>query len=128
MRINEMPETPNGWTEWGRHVLSELERLNGCIEALNGRIRASEIEQTILKVKAGIWGALAGMIPVAITLLILFISGGLKMVSVPESKRLTDAEFQKIEKKIEMLKEENEKLRRQLDKIDVRTAKPPGQN
>lgn len=118
-----MTET-NGWTEWGRHVLSELERLNGCIEAINGRLREFEIEQTVLKVKAGIWGAIAGMVPVVITLLILFIGGYFK---TSPSIRAHDAEFARIESKMELLKQENERLKLQIDRIDVRKAEPPGQ-
>jgi pyruvate/2-oxoacid:ferredoxin oxidoreductase beta subunit len=122
-----MPET-NGWTEWGRHVLSELERLNGCIEALSMRLREFEIEQTILKVKAGMWGLVAGFIPVAVTILIMFLSGSLRSITTPsESRKVAESEYLKIEKRIDELKQENEKLKRQIERLDVRHAEPPGQ-
>jgi hypothetical protein len=77
----------NGWGEYQRLVLSELERLDGSIQKLDDKLddsiqkindkiddlRKTEIksmgeEIQVLKFKAGLWGALAGMIPVLITL------------------------------------------------------------
>ena len=77
----------NGWSEYQRLVLSELERLDDAIQKLNSKlddsiqklntkiedIRNNEIkdmgeEIQVLKFKAGLWGALAGMIPVLISL------------------------------------------------------------
>ena len=58
-----MPETNDGWNEWSRHVLKELERLNTCYEQLleqQGQIR---IAIAMLKVKSGIWGFAAGLLP-----------------------------------------------------------------
>ena len=71
----KMPDNdkPNGWNEWSRHVLKELERLNECYEDLakefhEYRIKSAENFAT-LKVKAGLWGALAGAVPVALGML-----------------------------------------------------------
>lgn len=111
---------PNGWTEWGRHVLSEMERLNGCIEGINLRLRQYDIDMTVLKVKAGVWGVLGGLIPVLVTISIMFLSGHIKT-----PQRSHDSEFKKLEKQIQELQTQNSDLRRQLDRINVRTAKPP---
>jgi len=58
----------NGWDNWGKHVLSELGRPDPALQ----RIEARQIKmlQAIsgLKVKAGIWGGLAGVIPSLIAL------------------------------------------------------------
>jgi hypothetical protein len=70
--------TSNGWNEWKNKVLSDLERIGTAVEhahevnmAEHKEIRdsischreetASEI--SALKVKAGIWGFIAGFIP-----------------------------------------------------------------
>jgi len=64
------PTTDNGWSEWSRHVLAELERLNACYERLDARFGLFSSDLAVLKYKSGVWGAMAGSIPVAIGLLI----------------------------------------------------------
>jgi len=51
-------ENTNGWTEWGKHVLSELERLSKNIETLSGRQQATEARVGVLSVWVKIAGAL----------------------------------------------------------------------
>lgn len=69
-------QTPNGWTEWSKHVLFELERLNTCYERLDQKIDQVNIELVKLKVKSGIWGLVGGAIPICIMLGIYFITKG----------------------------------------------------
>lgn len=60
----------NGWKEWSKHILKELERLNKAIERIDKSNVHRDIELATLKVKAGIWGGLAGLIgAVAIALI-----------------------------------------------------------
>ena len=77
-----MPDN-NGWNEWSRHVLAELHRLNDCIEAIpksfnlkvdyiNLALKRIEIDIAKLQVKSGVWGAIGGMIPVVIMLLVMW--------------------------------------------------------
>lgn len=56
----------NGWTEWGRHVLCELERGSTEREELKKMIAELKQDVTMLKVKSGLWGALGGMIPILV--------------------------------------------------------------
>jgi len=56
----------NGWNEWSRHVLAELERLNGCYEDINKTVNKIHIEIAMLKVKSGMWGAIGGCIPLVV--------------------------------------------------------------
>jgi hypothetical protein len=53
----------NGWQEWSKHVLLELERLNSCYEKLDGKINTMREDIATLKVKAGLWGAIGAAIP-----------------------------------------------------------------
>ena len=59
------------WTEWANHVLAELERLDGnqkeFIDQL-GKINNSIIA---LKVKASIWGGIAGFLGTGILTIIV---------------------------------------------------------
>lgn len=56
-----MPE--NTWIEWSQYVLKELERLNACYEKVDSRLNSIERDIVSLKVRSGLWGAVAGMIP-----------------------------------------------------------------
>ena len=39
-----MAPGPNGWNEWSRHVLAELERLNVCYETLNAKLDVLKVD------------------------------------------------------------------------------------
>ena len=69
-----MPDT--GWTEWSKYVLKELERLNSTQEAIEKRLNSIEVEIGMLKVKAGVWGALAGGVPAVIAIVLTVIMSG----------------------------------------------------
>jgi hypothetical protein len=58
----------NGWSEWSKYVLKELERLNTCYEKLDSHLDKIATDIATLKVKASIWGAIGGIVPVAIIL------------------------------------------------------------
>lgn len=66
----------SSWTQWEKHVLTELKRLNNTIERVESKNDDDhkELFASIytLKVKAGVWGALAGMIP-GLGLLVFFL-------------------------------------------------------
>ena len=60
----------NGWNEWSRHVLAELERLNSWSAEIANRQTTILVQISALKVKSGIWGLIGGAIPVIIGLAI----------------------------------------------------------
>lgn len=74
-----MPPNTNGWPEWSRYVLKELERLNDCYEKLQENYTEFKEDfvalQTEFKIKAGVWGLLGGLIPVVIGLGYLILKG-----------------------------------------------------
>ena len=72
-----MPAEPraNGWPEYQRLVLAELERHNAVMVAMNIALGEIRVELAMLKIKASIWGALAGMIPVLLALGMLYLRG-----------------------------------------------------
>lgn len=65
------------WLEYRKLVLSELERLNVVILTLGKKlddfkeveISNIKVQIAMLNVKAGVWGAVAGLIPVALMLI-----------------------------------------------------------
>ncbi len=68
------PEYPdehgNGWQEWSKYVLKELERLNACYLSIDKRMQQTALEVAMLKVKAGVWGAVGGAIPIGLGLMV----------------------------------------------------------
>jgi hypothetical protein len=72
--MGEQPQG-NGWSKWENHVLLELKRLNSCHDdVVKGQTEILQVVSTLkeeisaLKVKAGIWGAAAGCLPVILLL------------------------------------------------------------
>ena len=88
-----MPNTTlntDGWNEWGRHVLAELERLNNWCSKLDDKLVISreeikaevsklrtdvKSEIVLLKLKARIWYAVGGSIPIAIMIILILLKG-----------------------------------------------------
>lgn len=62
----------NGWSEYQREVMSKLDRLENDLEALDEKVTLLRIDVAQLKVKAGMWGAVAGMVPALVTALVAF--------------------------------------------------------
>lgn len=70
-----MPENElNGWDQWAKYVLHELERLDKCISSTKKEMTSVRIEIASLRVKAGVWGMAGAAIPVAIALAIHFLT------------------------------------------------------
>ena len=61
------------WTRWSNFVLEELKRLNRNQEATSKEIGDIRVEIGMLQVRAGVWGALGGFIPVAIMLILKYV-------------------------------------------------------
>lgn len=54
------------WDSWREHVLAEIKRTNENSETLTESLFLLRVELAQLQVKAGIWGLLGGLIPVAV--------------------------------------------------------------
>ncbi len=63
----------NGWNEWSKYVLKELERLNSCYHEMDKKLNRITVDIAKLKVKSGIWGLIGGAVPVVIGLGIWFL-------------------------------------------------------
>jgi hypothetical protein len=67
--------TNNGWSEYEKLVLNELERHNNLIEGIRKDVSDIRSEIAMLKVKSGLWGMLGATIPLAMAI-------GLKLIQV----------------------------------------------
>ena len=70
-----MNET-GGWSAYEKLVLEKLDDLETRVEVLDEKLTLVRIDVAQLKVKAGIWGAAAGMVPAMVTGLAVLIGGG----------------------------------------------------
>lgn len=58
-----MPEQyRNGWTEWSKHVITELERQDGIQEMLRADINTLKIEIAQIKTKIAVYSAVGGIL------------------------------------------------------------------
>ena len=66
----DMSDT-NGWPEYKRQVLFQLDELTAVAKEIKKEVDALRQDVTILKVKAGLYGAAAGIIVAVISQIIL---------------------------------------------------------
>lgn len=62
-----------GWGEYKRLILKELERLNREVEHVGEELAAIRVEIAMLKVKASLWGAAAGAVPAGIAAVVWYL-------------------------------------------------------
>ena len=67
------PDSGNGWNESSRLVMAELRRLDKTTGKIIKEVQGCRIDIATLKVKSGVWGAVAGAIPATIALLIMYL-------------------------------------------------------
>ena len=65
---NDKP-TNNGWNEWSRYVLKELEEARVERKAVLTEVQKLRTDVEVLKWRAGLWGAAAGAVPVLIAII-----------------------------------------------------------
>ncbi len=68
-----MPPDTNSWEKWGMHIKLELERFEIAINNMATKIEDLHIDVSALKIKAGVWGLIGGLIPAVILVLIVLL-------------------------------------------------------
>lgn len=64
----------NGWTAYEKLVMDKLATLEADVLAIDEKVTLLRIDVAQLKVKAGMWGAVAGMVPALVTAFVAFTS------------------------------------------------------
>ena len=64
----------NNWSEYQKLVLNELERHGALISEIDEKINNRRVEIAMLKVKSGIWVAVAGLVSVMVFVFCQFLS------------------------------------------------------
>jgi len=71
----------NGWNDYQKLVLNKLDDHSNSLEDLNKEVKSIritdvpnlQVEIAMLKIKAGIWGAVAGAIPAALAVVYVWL-------------------------------------------------------
>lgn len=71
-----MSNEASGWSAYERLVMNKLETLETRVDAVDEKVVLLRIDVAQLKVKAGVWGAAAGMIPAMLTVALTLVTGG----------------------------------------------------
>lgn len=65
----------NGWPEYQRLVMAKLESLEAGQKETRGDIANLRVDMGVMKVKAGMFGAIAGTVPTALGILWYMFTG-----------------------------------------------------
>ena len=66
-----MTET-NGWDQYQKLVIDKLGEHDDKFTSIESKLMKIQVDLATLKVKAGIWGGIAGMIPVVIAIVMFY--------------------------------------------------------
>lgn len=70
-----MSNDTNGWSRAEMMVLTKLDELQKSVDRLEDALVLVRIDVAKLKVKSGLWGAIAGTIPAAIGIVLVLLTG-----------------------------------------------------
>lgn len=65
----------NGWRQWSEWVKDGVRELRKEIKDVRGEVTQLKIELKVQQVKVGVWGLVGSSIPLAITLVIMWLQG-----------------------------------------------------
>lgn len=66
----------NGWSAYEKLVMDKLETLETRADRIDEQIVLLRLDVASLKVRAGIWGATAGLVPALMTAAVVLVQGG----------------------------------------------------
>lgn len=66
----------SGWSAYEKLVLSEIEDLKVELHNIDEKVTLARIDIAQLKIKAGMWGAVAGLIPGIVVVMATLVAGG----------------------------------------------------
>ena len=66
----------NGWSKYEKLVMDKLDELDARFGNVEEMLTQVRVDIATLKVKAGLWGGIGGLIPVVIALVMFFASKG----------------------------------------------------
>ena len=62
----------NGWNQYQKLVMDKLDEHDGKFSNIENKLTQIQVDIATLKVKAGVWGGIAGLVPVVLGLVLFF--------------------------------------------------------
>ena len=69
-----MASVDNGWAQYQKLVMEKLEMHDGKFNNIDSKLTQIQVDIATLKVKAGVWGGIAGLVPVVLGLVLFFVA------------------------------------------------------
>lgn len=67
-----MASVENGWNQYQKLVMDKLDEHDGKFSNIESKLTQIQVDLATLKVKASLWGGIAGLVPVVIALILFF--------------------------------------------------------
>ena len=62
----------NGWNQYQKLVMDKLDEHDEKFTNIESKLTQIQVDIATLKVKAGVWGGIAGLVPVVLGLVLFF--------------------------------------------------------
>jgi len=69
-----MAGVDDSWAQYQKLVMEKLEKHDGKFSNIDSKLTQIQIDIATLKVKAGVWGGIAGLVPVVLGLVLFYAS------------------------------------------------------
>ena len=64
----------NGWSRYEKMVMEKLDDHDDKFGLIENKLTQIQVDIATLKVKAGVWGGIAGLVPVVLGLVLFFVT------------------------------------------------------
>ena len=71
---DELMADIDGWSKYEKMVIDKLDEHNNKFNEIESKLTQIQVDIATLKVKAGIWGGIAGLVPVVLGLVLFFVT------------------------------------------------------
>ena len=69
---DELMAQENGWSQYQKLVVDKLDDHDNKFTSIEDKLTKIQVDIATLKVKAGVWGGVAGLIPVVIAIVMFY--------------------------------------------------------
>jgi len=69
---DELMTETNGWSQYQKLVMDKLGEHDDKFNSLEDKLVRIQVDIATLKVKAGVWGGVAGLIPVVVAIVMFY--------------------------------------------------------
>ena len=64
----------NGWSQYQKLVMDKLGAHDDKFGSIDSKLTQIQVDIATLKVKAGVWGGIAGLIPVVVAIVMFYVT------------------------------------------------------